>query len=61
MTVQLMTNVSLSIPAENFELTAALVARLGGKRELQSGDLITAEPMPKKASAPHNMSPRKNP
>ncbi len=46
MTVQLITNANLSIPAENFELIAALVARLGGSLELQNGGLITAEPMP---------------
>jgi DNA-binding transcriptional regulator YiaG len=46
MTTQLITTANLSIPVENLELVAALVAKLGGRLEVKDGDLITAEPMP---------------
>jgi DNA-binding transcriptional regulator YiaG len=42
------TNASLSIPAENFELVAALVSKLGGHLELTDEELVTAPPMPEK-------------
>ena len=43
---QFITNVNLSIPAENFELVAALVAKLGGRLDVNDGELITVPPMP---------------
>lgn len=45
MAVQLITNADLSIPTENFELVAALVAKLGGRLEVKGGELITVPPM----------------
>lgn len=45
MSDQIITNAQLSIPAENFELVAALVSKLGG--ELTVGeDVVTVPPMP---------------
>ena len=46
MSSQMVTNANLSIPAENFELVAALVAKLGGKLEVKGEELITVPPMP---------------
>jgi DNA-binding transcriptional regulator YiaG len=46
MTTQLISNARLSIPAENFDLIAALVAKLGGRLELKGERLVTVEPMP---------------
>jgi DNA-binding transcriptional regulator YiaG len=45
MTSQLITNVNLSIPAENFELVAAFVEKLGGSLEINDGELITVPQM----------------
>lgn len=45
MSTQLITNANLSIPAENFELVAALVSKLGGRLEVKDGELITVPPM----------------
>jgi DNA-binding transcriptional regulator YiaG len=41
-----MNNANLSIPAENFDLIASLVAKLGGSLVLKDDVVITAEPMP---------------
>ncbi|MDR2947354.1 MAG: helix-turn-helix domain-containing protein [Candidatus Adiutrix sp.] len=46
MTTQLITRADLSIPAENFELLAALVSKLGGRLEAKAGDVITVDAMP---------------
>lgn len=45
MSSQLITNANLSIPAENFELVAALVAKLGGSLEVKDEEWITVPPM----------------
>lgn len=46
MTTQVISNANLSIPVENFELIAALVAKLGGSLERQDDAVITVAPMP---------------
>ena len=45
MTFQTVTNAHLSIPAENFELVAALVSKLGGQVLLED-DEVLVPPMP---------------
>jgi len=44
----LIANVSLSIPAENLELVATLVSKLGGRLEIKDEGLVTVPPMPEK-------------
>jgi DNA-binding transcriptional regulator YiaG len=46
MNTQFLTNATLSIPAENLELIATLVSKLGGRLEIKDEELLTAPPMP---------------
>jgi DNA-binding transcriptional regulator YiaG len=48
MNTQFITNASLSIPAENLELVAALVSKLGGRLAIKDEELVTVPPMPEK-------------
>ena len=48
MTTQVITNASLSIPAENLELVAALVSKLGWRLEIKDNGLVTVPAMPEK-------------